>query len=1047
MSWLFGSLRKQPQPQLPFADSGAAQSNSDIESDSPTEEERAHDEASKQNSTPDGSGTALDATMINRSVTQTVTPSKLAPVAPQLRPPPPPSTFAQHHDAPQHQGKAPLPDAVAPSLRTQTKVAIAQDFTNRYYHGYLKDYAKMSPPPQAHLCDGHTQLQKSKFEMDHSRPRVRKMSEADFNIIKLVGCGAFGEVYLCTLKDDPLQTLLAMKKLKKTVMLCRRQVMNVRAERDILVDTQQSKGSGIYGRDNHRPLATSERTVGGGFVSNYTKTDYQQLLDNRLFYWKSGAGAASKLPPPLPAHVDRLPATFDPSTQLVLSDWAVDLHYTFQDVEHLYFILEFYPGGDLMQWLILKDVFTLVNTSVHSLYSGPLVKAVSSLLWRKKVQVAHLIDEELKRFAVAAGGTPAAVSPEVLQIIRERAIATTNQAFEEYEATFAEDIATRFFGEAQFYMAEMVLAVESLHRRGYAHRDLKPDNILIDINGHIRLTDFGLAKRLKQPSDDCHHYRGISSDEDDLRSVCSSEGTSLYSLSDRDDDEDEGDGSGGGNTNPTRLTRIAAPNVMVDGVVGLDSSDWSKAPKDSSRGERRRRAHIDLKKHRQRQVWAEAMGGGGFGHENTTLPPDSFFSAVGSPGYMAPEVVEAKTTSTNANGNTAATSAGKKSSGYGVECDWWSLGIILYEMIFGRVPFASDKSVKVHHKIIHFEQYLAFPFAGEKRLPPGSPGALPNGQEDSNVLNQDLLRHIDRQPSCPKHMTNYAEGLKAAGSKGMTLEEIDSLCPLSPEGGLTFAQWRQAVYDSIVVKQERVNLRSAVSLISGLLRRREQRMTFAEIISHPFFTGINWGDLQRARSMPLPSPSGSRAATDFTTPPFHLDLSGPTDLRYFDLNSVQGQLEEQKQLNTQYRANYDEQLKVLEALEAQVMKDAAKNKAGVDGGEAPVYNNSFLPSDQRYLFCGFTSKFGLAGQTSGGGSNTDSAAVGKPTTNSTAVPPASRHQPQSAAVTSARLQEQKEAAAAKKTRQRQDDLNSMSTGTGMIRHLNRPALDTNFDDE
>ena len=48
--------------------------------------------------------------------------------------------------------------------------------------------------------------------------------------------------------------------------------------------------------------------------------------------------------------------------------------------------------------------------------------------------------------------------------------------------------------EARFYVAEIVLAIESIHKLDCIHRDIKPDNVLIDKSGHIKLTDFGLSK-------------------------------------------------------------------------------------------------------------------------------------------------------------------------------------------------------------------------------------------------------------------------------------------------------------------------------------------------------------------------------------------------------------------------------------------------------------------------------------------------------------------------------------------------------------------------
>ncbi|MCO5614447.1 hypothetical protein L7F22_068729 [Adiantum nelumboides] len=62
---------------------------------------------------------------------------------------------------------------------------------------------------------------------------------------------------------------------------------------------------------------------------------------------------------------------------------------------------------------------------------------------------------------------------------------------------------------SQIYIAELVLALEYLHSLGVVHRDLKPDNLLIAHDGHLKLTDFGLSKV------------GLINSTDDLSRPCS----------------------------------------------------------------------------------------------------------------------------------------------------------------------------------------------------------------------------------------------------------------------------------------------------------------------------------------------------------------------------------------------------------------------------------------------------------------------------------------------------------------------------------------------
>lgn len=168
--------------------------------------------------------------------------------------------------------------------------------------------------------------------------------------------------------------------------------------------------------------------------------------------------------------------------------WITSLQYAFQDINNLYLVMEYHPGGDLLSLL------------------------------------------------------------------------------SKYDDILEEDV-------ARFYLAEMVMAVHSLHVLGYVHRDIKPDNVLLDRTGHIKLADFGSSARLS-----------------------------------------------------------------------AEKKVHSKMP-------------------------------------------------VGTPEYIAPEVL---------------TSMDGSGGPYGVECDWWSLGVVAFEMLCGQTPFEADSVVITYSKIMNYKTSLQF---------------------------------------------------------------------------------------------------------------------------------------------------------------------------------------------------------------------------------------------------------------------------------------------------------------------------------------------------
>ncbi|OCF75273.1 AGC protein kinase [Kwoniella mangroviensis CBS 8886] len=214
---------------------------------------------------------------------------------------------------------------------------------------------------------------------------------------------------------------------------------------------------------------------------------------------------------------------------------------------------------------------------------------------------------------------------------------------------------------ARNYTAEVVLGLEYLHARNIVHRDIKPDNLLIDSRGHLKLTDFGLSRI------------GLLNRQVGGPRPAYLRGTSLRGSSRQRPSYSRTVSNSSSNDSP-----MISPELLnAQPMSHLSQSYFAQQIQESASADESSGSESAgvIPKHIRQMSVANKVGdtSSGSGRE-----PARF---VGTPDYLAPESI----------------------LGIGQDdaaVDWWALGVVLYEFLYGIPPFHAETPEKVFDNVV-----------------------------------------------------------------------------------------------------------------------------------------------------------------------------------------------------------------------------------------------------------------------------------------------------------------------------------------------------------